>query len=98
MLQAITRLIPNHGTTEGGTRITIMGRNFGYKDATPNVYIAGVACTDVVYVNPTKLSCLVAEGHGHSLPVVVEVADLKSNPKNGLWTYDGPVVDRISPK
>lgn len=74
VLPAPTQLsiTPSSGTAAGGTPVTITGANFV---ATPTVKIGGTACTSVVFVNSTTLTCVTPAHVGGAFNVVVTNPD-----------------------
>ena len=79
---AVSLISPGHGSTHGGTRITVEGENFGYS-AEPRTWnisieIGGRPCTNVVYISEGRIVCAAPPGVGIRRSVVVNVADVHS--------------------
>jgi uncharacterized repeat protein (TIGR02059 family) len=80
----VTAASPDQGSTIGGTAITISGSGF---TTGATVLIDGVACTDVVVVSPTSLTCVTPPGTAGARDVTVTNADGQSATISGGFTY-----------
>jgi len=105
----VTAVAPQSLPTVGGALITITGANFGPFGGSPpspallpRVYVGGRSC-DVpagftVPANHTTLQCVLPEGQGQNLPVVVLVGGQNSTASPAAqFTYAPPSVARIWP-
>jgi hypothetical protein len=82
----VTSVNPTSGSTAGGASITITGTNF-VSGAT--VTVGGAACTNVVVVNSTEITCATPAGTAGTASVVV-TSNGQSNAANTLFTYTAP--------
>lgn len=95
----VTSVSPGTGPTRGGTRITVLGTQFGPFEAgkpetMPTVAVGGAPCTNVVQVSHEALSCDTPAGVGTGHAVVVTVAG-QSSPSSGSvprFGYQAPTV------
>lgn len=98
LLPTISSVTPAAGPLSGGTAITITGTNFV---GTPTVSIGGVACTNVVLVNSTTITCNVpARATAATVDVVVTTTNGSSattGTANDFTYTSGPIVTAISP-
>jgi hypothetical protein len=74
----VSAIVPNHGSTAGGTNIIITGQNF---DATSKVFIGNNECLNVVVVNSNKITCTTPAGAAGHVRLTIENA-------NGIYTDD----------
>lgn len=79
----LTSISPNVGATVGGAAVTLTGANFA---GTTGVTIGGVACTSVVVVSDTSITCVTPAGSAGDASVVVTNGS-GSNASNSLWIY-----------
>jgi hypothetical protein len=79
----VTGIAPSSGSTAGGTAVTITGTNF-VSGAT--VAIGGVACTSVVVVDPTTITC-VTGAHAAGAGDVVVIDTYGSGTLAAGFTY-----------
>jgi hypothetical protein len=79
----LTSISPNVGSTVGGSEVTLTGTNF---TGTTGVTIGGVACTNVVVVSSTSITCVTPAGSAGDASVVVTNGS-GSNSANSLWIY-----------
>jgi hypothetical protein len=95
----------NMGRTDGTTKLTITGKNFGRDglvDANGTVswhtvMVDGQACKDVLIVDDhTKITCTAPEWQGANLGVVVEASNVRST-DSFKFSYRAPVVTAVSP-
>ncbi|KAK3102934.1 hypothetical protein FSP39_015076 [Pinctada imbricata] len=102
----INKIYPLMGPREGGTLLTIEGRNLGktYQDIVSNVDIDGIQCSPIRddYVPSTKIVCItgawtVDKGKKSGyVNVVVAEAFAARSPQT--FTYVDPVIKSIDPK
>ncbi|XP_048738667.2 plexin A3-like isoform X3 [Ostrea edulis] len=100
----ITRIYPLTGPKEGGTLLTIEGRDLGksYEDIVSNVDIAGVLCSPIrkEYVESKKIVCTTGQFHGNeerSDRVRVTVALSLTAVSDQVFTYVDPEINDITP-
>jgi len=79
----LTSISPNVGGISGGAAVTLTGANF---TGATGVTIGGVACTSVVVVSATSITCVTPAGSAGDASVVVTTPD-GSNGANTLWRY-----------
>jgi hypothetical protein len=79
----LTSISPNVGGISGGAAVTLTGTNF---TGATGVTIGGVACTSVVVVSATSITCVTPAGSAGDASVVVTTPD-GSNGANTLWRY-----------
>ena len=77
------------GSTAGSTAVTINGTGFV---ATPTVTIGGLACTSIVVVSSTQITCTTAPHAAGAVNVVVTNPDTGSVTGTGIYTYIAPIV------
>ncbi len=82
----VTSILPNTGTTQGGTLVTITGTGFS---GTPLVTINGIAAGNVVVTSPTTLTAVTPAGTGSNDPVIVITSVGPSAPAN-LYSFVAP--------
>eukprot|EP01037_Dinobryon_pediforme_P005920 gene5920-5989_t len=86
---SVTSVSPNTGTLNGGTPITITGKNFtGATGATIN----GVAVTSFVVVNPTTITAVAPAGTTGAAKNIVVSTSTGSATGTGLYTYFATVT------
>ena len=91
----ISSVSSNSGSTLGGTTITITGTNF-VSGATVNV--GGNACTNVVVVSATSITCTTPAGTAGPADIVVTNSDTGTVTSMGGFTYIAPpTIASISP-
>ena len=91
----VTAVSPASGPASGGTALTITGTNFV---AGATLTVGGAACTSVVVVSATSITCSTPAGSAGSANVVVTNADSQSGTGSGLFTYvPAPTVSAVSP-
>ncbi|XP_072540737.1 plexin-B1 isoform X3 [Salminus brasiliensis] len=96
---------PLSGLVEGGTTLTISGSNLGQKaqDILRSVTVAGVSCNVIPHlyeissriVCKTELNGKTTESSGH---VSVEVPGIGSGLSSQIFSYQNPVLLRVSPQ
>ncbi len=92
----LSSITPTKGPLNGGTTITLSGANF---ESTSTVTVGGNACTGVIYVSPTTLTCTTpinfSEG---TYDVVVTNPDGQTSTLSSAFTYQAaPTLTSISP-
>lgn len=83
----ITSVSPNSATTPGGTSNTITGTGFV---AGATVTVDGAACTSVVVVSATSITCITPAGTLGEKDVVVSNADSGTFTSPSSFTYTKP--------
>ena len=95
---APTGVAPGVGTTAGGTSITITGTGFDVAGA--SVTVAGTACTSVVVVSSTSITCTTGAHAAASAQdiVVTNTASALTGTLAGVYTYAAPpTLTNVSP-
>ena len=77
------------GPTAGGTRIRLVGRNFG-NGASFTAVVGDSICSPVLSVGHLQAECTLPSGRGAAVPVRVTVAGQTSEPR--AYRYGAPVV------
>ena len=86
---SIGLISPNSGPIAGGTSITITGTGF---DGGTSVTVGGSACTSLVVVSSTELTCITAAHDAGAVDVEVTVPDFGTATASGAFTYVAPVA------
>ena len=103
----ILTIEPYHGAAVGRTTITIKGHNLGRRgtgeeDETEiSASVGGVPCITTVSVDSGTITCETPPGAGgrKSVSITKTGKDTQiESPPNTLFSYDGPVVDRVRPR
>ena len=96
---SIASISPNSGPPLGGTSITISGTGFVANSAGMNqVFVDGVAATDVAVLDDNTLTCDTPAGTPGSNVDVVVTNDNGSTTGAGLYTFNvAPTVTGVSP-
>jgi hypothetical protein len=81
---AISGIMPEYGTTAGGTAVTITGTNFV---SGASVTIGGTAATSITVVSPTQIAATTPAHVAGAVNVVVTNADAQSATAAGGYTY-----------
>ncbi len=79
----ITSVIPNFGTTAGGTAVRIIGTNFS---GTPTVTFGGVSATSVSLISSTEIDCI-TPAHAAGAVDVSAVVTLGTATLTNGYTY-----------
>src|SRR5262249_59227258 len=79
----VTAISPNHGTTLGGTSVTITGTNF---TGATGVTIGGTAASFVIVISSTSITATTAAHAAGTVDVVV-TTPAGSGTGTGLFTY-----------
>lgn len=87
---------PASGPTTGGTMITVTGNNFGPPGTMAVVTINGAACTEVMVIGHTTLTCKTPAGAGINQDIIVTISGQSSSPAP-LWNYNAPVLTNLFP-
>lgn len=97
IIPVITSILPGAGPITGGTAVTITGLNFV---GTPSVTFGGLACTSVVVVSSTTITCVTPAHTAGTVEVIVTTVN-GSNTTTGTqndFTYTGgPTVTLLNP-
>ena len=80
---SVTEVSPSSGTTAGGTPITITGTGFSGSSVT----VGGAACTSVVVVSASSITCTTPAGSAGAQDVVVTNSDTGTATKTGGFTF-----------
>jgi hypothetical protein len=88
----IESISPTTGPTQGGIDLTLTGTGFFSSGA--SVTVGGAVCA-VTSQGDTHVVCILPEGQGRDLPVVVTVGGQTSNSVS--FSYDAPEIHSISP-
>lgn len=83
----VASIFPSSGTTAGGTAVTITGTGFS---AGATVTIGGQACTTVVVVSDTQITCVTPSGTAGTANVVVTNSDSQTGTLSNGYTYVAP--------
>jgi uncharacterized repeat protein (TIGR02543 family) len=83
-----TTIEPNTGSSTGGTSITITGTDFA---AGATVTVGGAACTDVVVVSATSITCVTPAGTAGAKDVVVTNTNGGTVTSAAGFTYSKPL-------
>jgi uncharacterized delta-60 repeat protein/LPXTG-motif cell wall-anchored protein len=89
----VTSVSPTSGSTAGGTAITITGTNLG---SALTVTVGSAACTNVVVVSATSITCTTPPGTAGTASIIV-TAGSQSNVANTLFTYNAPTTTTTAP-
>lgn len=92
----ISSIYPLHSSTEGGTRISIYGSNFGSNGI---VFIGNQECStnsSIMTWDHGIVECLLPPGEGKSVFVVVSVSEQNSSQGEANYSYAAPIIDSIS--
>jgi hypothetical protein len=94
----VTGVSPNHGPTGGGSKITVLGKNFGVQDSRPTVSVGHTPCTLTVWQSDSSIVCTVPAGQGHDHLIEATIIGAHSK-ENALvrFSFDSPVVSAVSP-
>jgi hypothetical protein len=93
----ITSISPAAGPIVGGTPVTIFGANFV---GTPSVTFGGLACTSVVVVSSTQITCVTPAHPGGTVEVIVTTVNGSNTTigtQNDYFYTGGPTVTFVSP-
>ncbi|XP_028265674.1 plexin-D1 [Parambassis ranga] len=86
----IHKIFPLRGPVEGGTRLTVQGKNLGWRADTVRVFIGDVPCTLLpeLYTVSTELVCLTGRsGHDRADIVRVEVDQSGTGTSKESFSY-----------
>ncbi len=94
----VTGVTPNHGPTGGGSKITVLGKNFGVQDSRPTVSVGHTPCTLTTWQSDSSIVCTVPSGQGHDYLIEATIIGAHSK-ENALvrFSFDSPVVSAVSP-
>jgi len=81
--------------TEGGVVLGITGENFGYEEGLIAIFINTNRCGNIRLVNTTYATCVLPEGTGTLVPVVVRVSRQQSLPAN-ILSFARPEIFHVS--
>lgn len=95
-IQKVTSVSPSSATYNGGTSVTITGTQFA---AGATVTIGGKACTSVVVVSATTITCVTPAGTVGAKDVVVTNADTSTTTLASGFTYIviNPTATAVTP-
>ncbi len=86
----LTSVSPSSGANAGSTALTLTGEDFIYGCT---VTIGGAACTSVVHVSPTRVTCVSPAGTEGARDIVITNPDFQTDTLVGGYTYDAPIFD-----
>jgi hypothetical protein len=96
----IDRMLPANGPTTASVHPTIFGANFlplqMYATSVPKVTLGQTDCTEVSYITPTKITCLVGAGTGAGHSAVVRSSGLGAT-IIAMFKYDSPILTSMLP-
>jgi len=92
----IDSLSPNHGSTDGGTTLILVGQNFGASVQHVSISIGDSPCTDIKVVSSRRLECLSPLGFGVNRTLVLSVNGQIAS-QVVLFHYDAPIIMSMSP-
>ncbi|XRB04701.1 sialyltransferase [Pycnococcus provasolii] len=89
---SVESVSPDHGPTEGGSTISVVGTNFGPLDANVPVEasVGGVPCTSTTVVSDSVVVCVTPQGTPGAKSVVVAVGEGEhraESRRNRLFAY-----------
>ncbi len=90
----ITSISPNNGLITGGTSVTIAGTGF-ISGAT--LTIGGVACSSVVVVSTTSITCVTPANTQGVYSMIVTNADTQSGTLSNGFSYNPFTITNIAP-
>ena len=93
-LPTVSSVVPNGGSTAGGTAVTIAGTNFA---AGATVTFGGTAATNVVVVNSTTITATTPAHAAGAITVTVTVNSQSGSLTNGFTYIAPPTVSSVSP-
>mmetsp|Transcript_3543 Transcript_3543/g.12453 ORF Transcript_3543/g.12453 Transcript_3543/m.12453 type:complete len:1186 (-) Transcript_3543:1318-4875(-) len=96
---AITSLRPFNGPTTGGSRMTILGENFGTTAAYEHVaQIGATSCRQLTWTSDSSISCTVQAGNSRKLPTTLSLAKKGVVASNAsvAFSYDRPYIAQVS--
>ena len=70
---AVFRVEPSHAPRRGGTRIVIVGANFGARESFPQAFVGAASCLRTEWLADDRVACVVPPGSGVGLRVRVVV-------------------------
>ena len=90
----VSSVVPNNGSTAGGTAVTITGTNFA---AGATVTFGGTAATNVVVVNSTTITATTPAGSAGRSDGDGDGERAERKPGNGFTYVAPPTVSSVSP-
>ena len=81
--------------TQGGVRITIDGTSFAASSADMSIRIGNSDCSGFLFVNSTRVTCLLPAGAGSKIPLLVQSSSLFSQ-AYALISYKVPTLTTIT--
>ncbi|KAJ1478100.1 hypothetical protein T484DRAFT_1818743, partial [Baffinella frigidus] len=66
-------VVPANTPTQGGLGVSIFGVSFASRDASPQARLGHTACEASAWTSDTAVSCVSAQGQGHTLPLAVSI-------------------------
>lgn len=92
----LVSVTPATGPAEGGTLITITGKNFGTVDTPVDVFVGGSKCAVSHVISDSQVTCLLPAGSGSKLTVRVVTDGIPSELVGG-FSYNKPRILDIDP-
>jgi hypothetical protein len=97
-IPVVLALSPASGTTAGGTRVRVVGSNYGRVNSDiTQVLIGGRPCTNISVVSDALLEVSAPPGAGKNKIATVITASDKSSAASATYSYFGPTVEGLSP-
>lgn len=93
-LPTITSVIPNSGSTAGGTHVTLFGMNF---TGATSVTFDGMAAMRFLVVNNNTITCNTPVGTAGTASVLV-TTPVGTNAENALFTYVDSSLEQATPQ
>ena len=91
----VFNILPNSGSTAGGTLVTITGSNF--ISGNTIVSFGGVTATSISITNSGRLTCTTPSNSAGAKNVVVTTSNGTATKANGFTYYGNPTITTISP-
>lgn len=84
---------PANGPPGGGTRVTILGAQYGLGSSPIGARVGGTACTDTKWTSDTSIGATVPPAHWRSdNQVVLTLATMNIRTNQGFFTFDAAVI------
>lgn len=95
----VTGVSPNHGQTQGGQAVTILGRDLGLANSKIDVEVGGIDCIESTWVSETAVTCVTPPGAGGAkrVKVVIDGKLTATSPMSASFSYNAPRVVAVTP-